>query len=78
MGHNTSTTGHKWGVLSDAGVEEFNGLEPSFRDRVLSETRLGHIGDPKEIAAIAVFLASGDASYMTGTTIVANGGWCTT
>jgi 3-oxoacyl-[acyl-carrier protein] reductase len=65
-------------VLSDAGVEEFNNMEPGLRDRVLSETPLGYFADPKEIAAIAVFLASGDASYMTGTTIVANGGWCTT
>jgi NAD(P)-dependent dehydrogenase (short-subunit alcohol dehydrogenase family) len=64
-------------VLSDAGVSEFNSLAPSLRDRVLSETPLGYFADPKEIASIAVFLASDDASYMTGTTIVANGGWCT-
>jgi 3-oxoacyl-[acyl-carrier protein] reductase len=64
-------------VLSDAGLEEFNSMEPSLRNRVLSETPLGYFADPKEIASIAVFLASDDASYMTGTTIVANGGWCT-
>jgi len=64
-------------VLSDAGLQEFNSMEPSLRNRVLSETPLGYFADPKEIASIAVFLASDDASYMTGTTIVANGGWCT-
>ncbi len=30
----------------------------------------------EEIASIAVFLASEDASCVTGSTIVANGGWC--
>jgi 3-oxoacyl-[acyl-carrier protein] reductase len=64
-------------VLSDAGLEEFNSMEPNLRSRVLSETPLGYFADPQEIASIAVFLASDDASYMTGTTIVANGGWCT-
>jgi NAD(P)-dependent dehydrogenase (short-subunit alcohol dehydrogenase family) len=63
-------------VLSDAGLEEFKSMDASLRDRVLSETPLGYFADPKEIASIAVFLASDDASYMTGTTIVANGGWC--
>jgi 3-oxoacyl-[acyl-carrier protein] reductase len=64
-------------VLSDAGLEEFNSMQPDLRDRVLSETPLGYFAAPKEIASIAVFLASDDASYVTGTTIVANGGWCT-
>jgi glucose 1-dehydrogenase len=42
--------------------------------RILSRTPLGRIGDPDEIAAIAVFLASPDASYITGETIYADGG----
>jgi len=41
---------------------------------VLSRTPLGRIADPKEIAAIAAFLASSDASYITGETIYADGG----
>jgi NAD(P)-dependent dehydrogenase (short-subunit alcohol dehydrogenase family) len=40
----------------------------------LTRTPLGRIGDPDEIAAIAVFLASSEASYMTGQTIYADGG----
>jgi NAD(P)-dependent dehydrogenase (short-subunit alcohol dehydrogenase family) len=43
-------------------------------DRILSRTPLGRIGDPAEIAAIASFLASDDASYITGQTIYADGG----
>jgi NAD(P)-dependent dehydrogenase (short-subunit alcohol dehydrogenase family) len=64
-------------VLSDAGVAEFNAMEPRLRDRVLRETSLGYFADPMEIASIAVFLATDDSSYVTGATIVANGGWCT-
>ena len=44
------------------------------RTRVLSRTPLGRIGDPSEIASIAAFLASDDASYITGQTIYADGG----
>jgi glucose 1-dehydrogenase len=42
--------------------------------RLLARTPLGRIGDPDEIAAVAVFLASGDSSYVTGQTIYADGG----
>ena len=44
------------------------------RKRILSRTPLGRIGDPQEIAAIAAFLASDQASYITGQTIYADGG----
>ena len=42
--------------------------------RILSRTPLGRFGEPSEIAAIAAFLASDEASYITGTTIYADGG----
>jgi NAD(P)-dependent dehydrogenase (short-subunit alcohol dehydrogenase family) len=47
---------------------------PEARQRILSRTPLGRIGEPKEIAAIAAFLASDEASYITGQTIYADGG----
>ncbi len=43
-------------------------------DRIMSRTPMGRIGDPSEIASIAAFLASDDASYITGQTIYADGG----
>jgi glucose 1-dehydrogenase len=44
------------------------------RRRILSRTPLGRIGEPSEIAAIAAFLVSDEASYITGQTIYADGG----
>lgn len=47
---------------------------PSAMNTIMSRTPLQRIGDPDEIAAIASFLASKDSSYITGTTIYADGG----
>ena len=41
---------------------------------ILSRTPMGRLGQPEEIAKIAVFLASDASSYMTGQTIYADGG----
>jgi NAD(P)-dependent dehydrogenase (short-subunit alcohol dehydrogenase family) len=48
--------------------------DKAVKHRLLSRTPLGRIGDPAEIAAIAAFLASDEASYVTGQTIYADGG----
>ncbi len=44
------------------------------KHRLLSRTPLGRIGDPDEVAAVACFLASKEASYITGQTIYPDGG----
>jgi glucose 1-dehydrogenase len=44
------------------------------RRKILSRTPLGRCGEPEEIAAVAAFLASEDASYLTGQTIYPDGG----
>jgi len=44
------------------------------RRKILSRTPAGRVGEPAEIASIALFLASEMASYITGQTIVADGG----
>jgi acetoacetyl-CoA reductase len=35
---------------------------------------LGRLGEPEEVARCVVFLASDDASFITGSTLTANGG----
>jgi glucose 1-dehydrogenase len=42
--------------------------------KILSRTPMGRMGEPAEIANVAVFLASDDASYLTGQTLYADGG----
>ncbi|HVF64940.1 MAG TPA: glucose 1-dehydrogenase [Casimicrobiaceae bacterium] len=44
------------------------------RKRILSRTPLRRVGEPEEVAAIAAFLASDDASYISGQTIYPDGG----
>jgi NAD(P)-dependent dehydrogenase (short-subunit alcohol dehydrogenase family) len=48
--------------------------EDEAASRILSRTPLGRCGEPEEIAAVAVFLASAESSYITGQTIYADGG----
>lgn len=44
------------------------------RRQIMSRTPMGRAGEPEEIAAIAAFLLSDDASYITGETLYADGG----
>ena len=48
--------------------------KPGYLDSQLPRVVLGRIGDPAELAATAVWLASPAAGYVTGQTIVVDGG----
>ena len=43
--------------------------------RILEGVPLGRIGTPYDVAGAALFLASDDAAYVTGTIIFVDGGW---
>ena len=59
-------------IMTEMGREVL--ADEAQQRRVLSRTPLGRIGEAAEIAAVAVFLASDEASYVTGQTIYADGG----
>jgi NAD(P)-dependent dehydrogenase (short-subunit alcohol dehydrogenase family) len=48
--------------------------DPEIRNRMMTRTPLGRIGEASEIASIAAFLASDQASYVTGQTLYVDGG----
>ena len=48
--------------------------EPSSKQHYLANTPLGRIGDPDDVAGSAVFLASAASSFITGQTIIVDGG----
>lgn len=49
-------------------------VDDAARKTIMSRTPMGRLGKPEEIAAVAAFLASDEASYITGETINADGG----
>jgi len=52
--------------------------DPRYRDLFSSRMLLGRLGTPEDIIGPAVFLASGASSFMTGTTVLVDGGYLTT
>ncbi|MDK2888342.1 MAG: 3-oxoacyl-[acyl-carrier protein] reductase [Thermoanaerobacter sp.] len=49
-------------------------LPENVKEKMLGQVALGRFGQPEEVAAVVVFLASEGAGYITGQTIVVDGG----
>ena len=62
------------GMVETEGVHTAGFLETDFRKVVESQTPLGRIGQPGDIAPAAVFLASDDARWITGEVLYVGGG----
>lgn len=46
-----------------------------FKKQLVAQTPLGRVGQPEDIASIAVFLASPESGWLTGETLTASGGY---
>jgi len=57
------------------GTVPMEALPPKERKRLVQEAALRRIGTPEEIARKAVFLCSPESDYMTGQTLVVDGGY---
>ena len=51
-----------------------DGLSDDQKARILAAIPAGRMGQPEEIAAAALYLASAEAGYVTGATLHVNGG----
>lgn len=78
--HTAALEGASRGILVNAvapGVVDtsiISGVPDAVRTQWMRKTPLGRIGQPSEIASAVAFLASEDASFITGQTIVVDGG----
>lgn len=50
-------------------------MPEKYKEMILRETPLGRMADPMEIANVVAFLASDEASFMTGACVEVTGGW---
>ena len=49
--------------------------DPKFVDQYSKKVPLGRLGNASEIASVVLFIASDAASYVSGATIMVDGGW---
>jgi 3-oxoacyl-[acyl-carrier protein] reductase len=62
------------GVVETEGVHAAGIMDSDLRKQSEAQTPLGRIGQPDDVAPVAVFLASADAAWITGETLVTSGG----
>jgi 3-oxoacyl-[acyl-carrier protein] reductase len=63
------------GMVITEGVRAAGIDESDFRRQVESQTPLGRIGRPYDVAPAVVFLTSDDSSWITGETLYISGGF---
>ncbi len=62
------------GMVETEGTHTAGFVGSDFQDHTVAQTPLGRIGQPDDIASIAVFLASNDSYWLTGEQLYAGGG----
>lgn len=71
-GYNITVNGIEPGNILTDGMKQHR--SPAFIKMMEEGVPLGRLGTPRDVANTALFLASDDASYITGTTIIVDGG----
>jgi NAD(P)-dependent dehydrogenase (short-subunit alcohol dehydrogenase family) len=76
LAHELAPLGIRVNCVARAAVEDAAvvAAAPAQRDHALACTPLGRAAGPDEVARVVVFLAGPDASYLTGSTVVVDGG----
>jgi len=72
-GHGIRVNGVAPGVI-DTPIAELVVHNPELAPQYLKRIPLGRFGEPEDVAKVVLFLASDDASYVTGQTVVIDGG----
>ncbi len=62
------------GIVETEGTKTGGFVGGGFEDGLVAVTPLGRVGQPKDIATIATFLASEDSGWLTGELLIASGG----
>jgi 3-oxoacyl-[acyl-carrier protein] reductase len=62
------------GGVETEGTHTMGMIGSDMEKQMVAQTPLGRLGQPGDIATIAVFLASADAGWLTGETLLASGG----
>jgi len=62
------------GMVETEGTHSAGFIGSDFQTHTVAQTPLGRLGQPRDIADIAVFLASDDARWLTGERLYAGGG----
>lgn len=62
------------GIIETEGTHSAGFVGSDFEKSIVSQTPLGRVGQPGDIASVAVFLASDDSGWLTGEQILAGGG----
>ena len=62
------------GMVETEGVHTAGVLGTDFHKQILAQTPLGRIGQPEDIGKVAAFLASDDAGWISGETLLVAGG----
>ena len=65
------------GVVQTPMIEEMEQISPGFKDMLLKEHPIGRLGLPRDIANAVVWLGSDLSSFVTGSSLVVDGGYST-